>query len=199
MNEEKNAQAKLYYLYDNVIESVKNKFIALDFETTGLSSQTERIVEIGAVLYENGTITKTFNELVNPNHPISAEARRVNGITEDMMANAPSEQEIYPKFIEFLNDALDGNTYIVAHNARFEAGFITETFNRLGYKANFKFLDTLYLSKNLVPGLKDYHQATVAQHFNIINPHAHRAVTDATTCGNILLELIKIAEINNKK
>ncbi|HAB67292.1 MAG TPA: hypothetical protein DCE23_07995 [Firmicutes bacterium] len=195
MNEtEKNVTAKLYYINKDVISSVKKKFIALDFETTGIDSRVDRVVEIGAVIYENGKIIKTFDKLVNPNKLISPEASKVSKITNEMIENSPSETDLYPEFIEFLGNALNGEIYICAHNARFEIGFITETLNRLGYKGSFKFLDTLYISKILITGLKDYKQDTVASHFNIVNRQSHRACTDAETCGNILLELIKIAE-----
>lgn len=191
---EKNVTAKLYYINNEVKESVKKRFIALDFETTGIDSDTDRVVEIGAILYENGKIVKEFDELVNPNMLISPSASQVSHITNEMIASSPSEEEIYPKFIKFLGDALTGETYICAHNARFEIGFITNTLERLGYKANFKFIDTLYVSKTLLKGLKNYKQDTVAEHFNIVNKCSHRACTDAETCGNILLELINLKE-----
>ncbi len=195
MNE--NVKAKLFYINSSVIKSVNNKFIALDFETTGLNPKEDRVVEIGALIYENNQITKTFDTLVNCEKRIKPSASSVSKITNEMVASARSEQEVYPEFIEFLGDALDGNTYIVAHNARFEMGFICETFKRLGYKANFRFIDTLYVSKVLLQGLKDYKQDTVAEYFGIKNRLAHRACTDAETCGNILIKLIETA--NSKK
>lgn len=196
MTEDSNVTARLFYINKDVISSIKDRFIALDFETTGIDSKNDRIVEIGAVLYENGQITNTFDKLVNPNMLISPEASAVSKITNDMIAASPSEEEIYPEFIKFLDDAVTGEVYICAHNARFEMGFITEAFKRLGYDGNFKFIDTLYVSKILVKDLENYKQDTVAKHFNIVNRQAHRACTDAETCGNILLELVKIAEEN---
>lgn len=192
LNNVNNLNAKGYierkevYLYSSIVEMLKKKYIAFDIETTGLNPVEDRIVELGAVLFENGIPVKKFSSLVNPNKFISFEATRVNNISNEMIQNAPRENIIYPKLVEFLEDSLSGETVICAHNARFDIGFLSNTLERLGYSGNIKYIDTLSLSRNLIYGLENYKQSTVADYFDIINEEAHRAVTDAETCGKIL-------------
>ena len=204
LNNVNNLNAKGYierkevYLYSSIVEMLKKKYIAFDIETTGLNPVEDRIVELGAVLFENGIPVKKFSSLVNPNKFISFEATRVNNISNEMIQNAPRENIIYPKLVEFLEDSLSGETVICAHNARFDIGFLSNTLERLGYSGNIKYIDTLSLSKNLIYGLENYKQSTVADYFDIINEEAHRAVTDAETCGKILYRFLDY-EIKEKQ
>ena len=204
LNNVNNLNAKGYierkevYLYSSIVEMLKKKYIAFDIETTGLNPVEDRIVELGAVLFENGIPVKKFSSLVNPNKFISFEATRVNNISNEMIQNAPRENIIYPKLVEFLEDSLSGETVICAHNARFDIGFLSNTLERLGYSGNIKYIDTLSLSRNLIYGLENYKQSTVADYFDIINEEAHRAVTDAETCGKILYRFLDY-EIKEKQ
>lgn len=191
-------ECKEVYLYSSIVEMLKKKYIAFDIETTGLNPVEDRIVELGAVLFENGIPVKKFSSLVNPNKFISFEATRVNNISNEMIQNAPRENIIYPKLVEFLEDSLSGETVICAHNARFDIGFLSNTLERLGYSGNIKYIDTLSLSRNLIYGLENYKQSTVADYFDIINEEAHRAVTDAETCGKILYRFLDY-EIKEKQ
>lgn len=191
-------ECKEVYLYSSIVEMLKKKYIAFDIETTGLNPVEDRIVELGAVLFENGIPVKKFSSLVNPNKFISFEATRVNNISNEMIQNAPRENIIYSKLVEFLEDSLSGETVICAHNARFDIGFLSNTLERLGYSGNIKYIDTLSLSKNLIYGLENYKQSTVADYFDIINEEAHRAVTDAETCGKILYRFLDY-EIKEKQ
>lgn len=191
-------ECKEVYLYSSIVEMLKKKYIAFDIETTGLNPVEDRIVELGAVLFENGIPVKKFSSLVNPNKFISFEATRVNNISNEMIQNAPRENIIYPKLVEFLEDSLSGETVICAHNARFDIGFLSNTLERLGYSGNIKYIDTLSLSRNLIYGLENYKQSTVANYFDIINEEAHRAVTDAETCGKILYRFLDY-EIKEKQ
>lgn len=181
-----------------VLDSLKRRYIAFDVETTGLSAYTERIVELGAVVFENGAIVNQYSTLVNPGMPISASASQVNHITNDMLRNAPVEAQVYPAFINFLGDALSGSTIICAHNAKFDMDFLCETLKRLGYNGNIRYVDTLALSRKHLK-LDNYKQDTVATSYGIVNQNAHRAVTDAEVCGKILWELLKNQEAEIEK
>ena len=176
-----------------VFDSLNRRYIAFDVETTGLSAFTERIVELGAVVFENGTIVNQFSTLVNPGRPIPAAASQVNHITNDMLRSAPVENQVYPSFVNFLGDTLQGNTIICAHNAKFDMDFLSETLKRLGYNGNIRYVDTLALSRKYLK-LDNYKQDTVAASYGIVNQNAHRAVTDAEVCGKILWELLKEQE-----
>ena len=179
---------------NNTIESIKKRYIAFDVETTGLDPKTDRIIELGAVLFENGKIIKKFESLVNPEMSIPIQATYVNNITNDMIESAPKEQEVYLKFVEFLEDALNNKTAICAHNAKFDLDFLSETLMRLGYNANIEYIDTLLYSRKLIKGLSNYKQNTVASYLSIINEQEHRAVSDAETCGKIFWNLLNLKD-----
>ena len=193
-----NVYSNEVYLIPNIKEKLNKKYIAFDIETTGLSTIDDRIIELGAVVFENGKPIKEFSSLVNANKKISIDAMRVNNISNEILQEAPTEKEIYPKLIDFLGDALSGETIICAHNTSFDINFLVNTLERLGYSAKIKYVDTLKSSRELIYGLKNYKLATVAKHFDIANKESHRAVTDAEVCGKVLWQLLK-DEINVKE
>ena len=95
--------------------------IVLDTETTGLDYTKEKMVEFAAVRLENGKIKDEFQTLINPQQHIRKSSIAIHGITQDMVADAPTEAEIMPKILEFI-----GDYPIVAHNAVFDWMFINE-------------------------------------------------------------------------
>lgn len=175
------------------IESVCERFIAFDVETTGLSPMTDRIVELGVVIFQDGKVEKTFSSLVNPGVSLSKSASAVNHITNEMLLSAPLEKEIYPRLIEFLGEALYGNIIMCAHNAKFDFDFLSNTLSRLGFDADIKYIDTLSLAKKYLRGLNNYKQKSIETHLGLTNTASHRAVSDAENCGRILFRLLDIA------
>lgn len=174
-----------------VKEKMRKRYIAFDTETTGLSAQRDRIIELGAVLFENGEAVQMFRSLVNCHKKVPASASAVNHITNEMVQQAPEEETVYRDFVRFMGDALAQETIICAHNASFDMRFLTETLRRLGYSAQIRYVDTLSLSRKMVKGLPNYKQCTVCGHFGIDNENAHRACDDAKACGEILWELLR--------
>lgn len=173
---------------------LQNKYIAFDVETTGLNPSTDRIIELGAVIFENGVPIKSFSSLVNPGISVPSSATVVNHITNSMLKAAPDERSVYPDFIDFLGDAVSGDTIMCAHNARFDFDFLQNTLSRLGYDAELKYVDTLALSRRYIPGLVNYKQCTIEAHFGLENSSSHRAATDAEMCGRILHQILGIAQ-----
>lgn len=184
---------------NNVLSTLKQRYIAFDLETTGLSPYNDRIIEIGAVLYENGIPIRRYGTLVNAMVNIPSTASAINHITNQMIKNAPSEKEVYADLINFLGDALQEKTPICAHNAKFDMDFLSETLMRLGYNAKINYIDTLSLSRELLKGLINYKQDTVAVHLGLHNTSVHRAETDAEICGSIFEKLIEIMEKAQEK
>lgn len=187
------------YLNIETIEKLRKKYIAFDIETTGLNANVDRIIELGAVKFENGEIIDEFNSLVNAGVSNSFSAMAVNHITNEMITSAPKEDIVYDNLKNFLGEALNGEIIICAHNASFDISFLKETLERLNYTGTIKYIDTLSLSRKFIKDLPNYKQDTVAKHFNFINKEAHRAVTDATVCGQILWKLIEIGNIEFEK
>lgn len=165
---------------------LQKEFIAFDIETTGLSPIRDRIIELGAVLFNNGKKVKTFSSLVNCGVDISNDAESVNGITKEMIKNAPNEYEVFSNLIKFLGEAMQGKIIMCAHNASFDFGFLYNTFLRLGMKSDIKYVDTLSLSRKYIKDVENYQQRTLEEYLGLKNEMAHRAVYDAENCGEIL-------------
>ncbi|MCQ9210589.1 exonuclease domain-containing protein [Granulicatella seriolae] len=176
------------------VDGIRRKYIAFDVETTGLNPSLDRIIEVGAVLFEEGIQTKSFSTRVNPKVRISPSASAINNITNDMIKSAPNEQEVYSQLVKFLGDALDGETIMCAHNASFDFSFLNNTFSRLGYDAKIKYVDTLSLSRKYIKGIVNYKQETLEKYFGLKNAAAHSAKSDAEICGKILNSVLDIME-----
>ena len=158
----------------------------------------DKIIEVAAVLFENGEITQIYTSLVNPDVFVPYSVTAINHITNEMVQNAPKENIVFADLVEFLGDALKQQTSICAHNASFDMKFLSETLICLGYDGKISYVDTLSLSRSLIKGLHNYKQDTVAMYFGLVNNQSHRAATDAEICGKILLNLLQIEEKENK-
>lgn len=176
------------------IDSLKDEFFAVDVETTGLSPERNRIIEIAAVKFENGVPVDSYSTLVASVKHIPEAASRVNGITdEDLEFYGEDEISAYNQFTDFLGqDTLAGNICMVAHNASFDMAFIINSLKRLKYNEDvtLRYFDTLALSRKYLT-LPNYKQPTVAEYYGIVNDDEHRAEGDAITCGKILVQLLE--------
>lgn len=170
----------------------EKKFYAIDFETTGLSIENDRIIEIGLVRFDNNKITNQFNTFVNPECLISKEASAVNNITDEMVKHAPREKEAIDSMLGFLKSTSTPNEEIIfcAHNADFDINFLSNALKRCEVSIKLTYVDTLKESRKLIPRLNNYKLGTVADHFNIVNDKAHRANEDAIVSGLIFTKLI---------
>lgn len=171
--------------YDMKDQTVDSSFIVFDLETTGLSSETEKITEIGAVKVENGKITDRWSSFVNPENPIPANIVELTGITDEMVANAPKIDEALPQFLKFCEGSV-----LVAHNAKFDVGFIKKNAKDLNIPFNFSYLDTLQLARCLYPDLANHKLNTLSKHLNVLLENHHRAVDDAKATADIFVEML---------
>jgi len=149
--------------------------IVLDVETTGLDYTKEKIIEFGAVKLVNGEITEKFETLVNAKQHIRKSSEAIHGITEEMLADAPTEEEIFPKIFEFI-----GNYPIVAHNAIFDFSFLNRTSKRLYNKPlENHHIDTQIMFKEVYPQLESCGLESLMNTFNVDFSTRHRAFADA--------------------
>jgi len=165
------------------------EYVAFDLETTGLSSRTDRIIEIGAVIMKNGKEIDRFQTFVDPQRPLDQKIVDLTGITDKMLVGAPKIEEVLPKFLEFIGDRV-----LVAHNADFDTGFIRAECSRLGYDYGFTSADTLILSQNLLSQLNKFKLNIVANALSLPDFNHHRAGDDALTCGLVFANLVKKLE-----
>ena len=135
------------------------EFVAFDVETTGLSAVTDRLTEIGAVLFKGGEVRDKFSTFVDPKMPIPANITELTGIRDSDVAGAPSEAEAMRAFLDFA-----GGRPIIAHNASFDTGFMAAACERSGIRFEPVVLDTLVLSQRLLPELKRHKLDIVSKH-----------------------------------
>ena len=165
-------------------------FTAVDTETTGLSPETCRIIEIGAVRFDKSGLLSTFNTLVNPGCPIPGSSTYINHITDEMVASAPVIKSVLPDFISFV-----GNSILIAHNAPFDLLFINRELERSRMPSmENKAIDTLNLSRWAYPTSAHHGLQYLAQAMNIEAKNAHRACDDARVCSEVFLRCIKDTE-----
>ena len=174
---------------DNVVDlsnGMDSEYIVLDIETTGLSFRTEKITEIGAVKVKDGEIVDTFESFVNPEIPIPGRIVEITHITDEMVKNAETIDEVMPKFLEFI-----GDLKLVAHNADFDVGFLKYNAENLGLKMDNEYIDSLLLSRQLYPEFKKHKLGILAEKFEINVENAHRALDDVKTLVKVFKKLLE--------
>ena len=166
------------------------EFCVLDLETTGGSSEFEAITEIGAVKYRGGEEIGRFATLVNPQRAIPSFITVLTGITDSMVASAPTIDETLEPLLEFIGDSV-----LVAHNARFDVGFVNAALVRAGReRLSNRVLDTVGLARRLVGADVDNCKlATLAASLGLAHQPSHRAINDVLATGDLLHHLIERA------
>ncbi len=149
-------------------------YAIVDIETTGGSARIEKITEIAIYQHDGEKITGEFVSLVNPERNIPYFITNLTGISNEMVENAPRFFEIAREIIEFT----EGRTF-VAHNARFDYSFIRQEFKSLGYNFKRNILDTVALSRKLIPGHRSYSLGNICKDLDININGRHRAAGDA--------------------
>ncbi len=172
---------------------VEIPFVAVDLETTGLDpAGGDRIIEIAALRFHRGSILDSFVSLVNPQTPVKYGAYLVHGITDDMLARAPSFGDIYDGLLSFI----DGDV-TVFHNAPFDLRFLREEARIIGRRwVKTPVIDTLKLSRQLTGGGRGHSLQSLSKKLGMGQP-THRAMDDAHATGKILIELSCIERDNH--
>ncbi len=156
---------------------------AFDLETTGLSASWDRIVELGAIRWHNGQEIATYQNLINPQRTMPPAVIEIHGITDDDVKDSPTIEEKLPEFIEFLKTDI-----VVAHNARFDVGFLRCSCMRAGIPMpSLHYVDTCALTRRTFPGLTSYSLPTLRDHFGLGNDISHRALEDSRVCLQLFL------------
>jgi DNA polymerase III subunit epsilon len=164
-------------------------FVAFDLETTGLFAETDRIVELGAVRFDAaGREIERYQRLVNPERPMSPDAQAVHGLSDFDLAGEPPARDVLPEFVAFLGDP--ATTRLIAHNARFDTGFLGRELGRLGMPMPaHAVIDTLALARRLWPWAGTYRLDALAQRLDVPSDGAHRALADSLRVKALWLAL----------
>lgn len=179
-----NTAGALYGAYN---KPFNEETVVFDIETTGLSVQSCKITEIGAVKVKDGKVTEIFDTFVNPEIPIPPEITELTSITDEMVADAPKIKEALESFFEFVGSK---DKLLVAHNANFDTGFIRQAAKDCDMEFNNPYLDTVALSRFLNPTLKKHKLDILAEHYKLGDFHHHRACDDAEMLAYIYLKMI---------
>ena len=169
---------------------IEKELIVFDLETTGLSRENDRIIEIGAVKLKDMEIVDSFQTFVNPEMPIPDEISSLTGITDEMVEGAPKEKQAIEEFIKFA-----GSGVLIAHNAGFDTSFVRAACERQGIEYKFEFADTLELCRAALPHLRNHKLDTVAKEYKLGSFNHHRAIDDA----KMLAEIFKMLTANTAK
>ena len=167
-------------------QSLDDKYVVFDIETTGFSPEKNKIIEIGAVKVIGGEIVDRYSTFINPEVPIPFRIEELTSIRDDMVITSPTVDVILPQFMEFCTDCI-----MVAHNADFDMSFIKRNCALLGMECNPTIVDTVALARVLLPQLNRFKLDTVAKALNISLDHHHRAVDDAACTAEIFVKFIE--------
>lgn len=166
-------------------------FVVFDLETTGLSPARSRIVEIGAQKVDHLAMGARFETLVNPGVPLPVAITALTGIGRDEVRGAPDPDLAVRRFLSFAGDAV-----LVAHNARFDMGFLDRAVERLtGRRVAAPVVDTVWLARRLLGGRTTrFGLQPLAYFFGTSVTPCHRALADAAATAEILVALIGLAQ-----
>ncbi|EGA65185.1 3'-5' exonuclease [Vibrio brasiliensis] len=168
-----------------------NSVIVLDFETTGLSpNMGDRAIEIGAVKLINGEVVDTFQQLMNPGFRVSSFIEGYTGITNAMLANAPSCEEVMSQFHSFIAD-----DNLVAHNASFDKRFLDAEFDRINKDYLGDFACSLLVSRRLNQDAPSHKLGDLVRYKQIDNDGVfHRALADSQMTAKLWLLMLEDIE-----
>lgn len=153
-------------------------YVAIDLEMTGPEPGQDEIIEIGAVKFRDDTILETFQQFVQPRQSLPLKITRLTGITPSELVNAPRFNTVAPELVKFIK-----NYPLVGHSINSDLAMLQAqgmAFTQPAY-------DTFDLSTLLLPGLKKYTLAAVAEHLGIAHPADHRALNDAHVTRQVFL------------
>jgi DNA polymerase-3 subunit epsilon len=168
------------------------EFTIFDTETTGLDpAGGDRIVEIAAIRFRNISRISDFQVLINPARKMSEAAFLVNGISDEMLKDAPLMREVMPGFMKFIKGSC-----LCSYNAGFDMGFLNNELKLMGGESirDIVVVDILKMARRMLPGQEKYSLAYVADKLGIRTRQEHRAFSDAEITLEVFLRLKEIME-----
>ena len=168
-------------------------FVVFDIETTGPKMPPSRVMEIGAARVSAGRIVAEFQTLVNPLMPIPPFIVGLTGIRDEMVANAPTFEEVAADWLDFADTSV-----LVAHNAIFDVRFINHEVGHVfpGRRMMNSHICTVSLARQVLPELKSFRLGALAEHFAVPHRKRHRAGDDARATACVLLRLLEHLDEN---
>lgn len=155
--------------YNYTDKDLKN-YVVIDTETTGLSAQRDHIIEISALKIKNGEIIENYTSLVNPGIMIPKSSIKIHGITDKMVKDAPTIDQVLPEFIDFI-----GNQPLIGHNLSFDLRFINSYLDK---NINHDLADTMLIARKKLGFLPNHKLITLIEYFELGESQEHRSLSD---------------------
>jgi len=171
---------------------MENEVVVLDFETTGLSSDYDRIIEVGAAIVKGEEVIDTFSALCDPGVFIPSFITSLTGITNSMVAGMPAPEEVMTDFCDFL-----GDRPVLAHNASFDSRFLRAEMARIDVSVENPFLCTMLLARRLIHDTMDHKLGTLKHYINFKEKDGHkdhRALDDVEITVSLWLYMKNLVE-----
>ncbi|WP_044748085.1 ATP-dependent DNA helicase DinG [Bacillus alveayuensis] len=167
---------------------MNQRFVVIDLETTGNSPRSgDRIIQIGIVVIENEQIVERFSSFIHPERVIPPFIQQLTGINEELIEGAPRFQELAPTVAKLLE-----KSYFVAHNVSFDLSFLQAELQMAGFPLfSGPKIDTVELSRILIPTVESYKLSELAQALNLPHENPHQADSDAEVTAKLFLALLK--------
>ena len=166
-------------------ERIENlPLVIFDFETTGLNVKNDRIIEIGAVKFQNRKEVARYSTFVNPGRPLSSEITQITGITNDMLKDAPPMEHVLGEFHDLFRGCLG-----IAHNAEFDSQLLKWESMRLGIHCDYFIVCTLKMARQLVQ-LENRKLDTLAAHYGLTFESRHRSIGDILVTGGVFWKML---------
>ncbi len=186
---------RYYYTDYTRLSSLPTSYVCIDFETTGLYPERDRITEVAAARVSDGQIVDTYSSLVHSPVAIDAFVSNLTGITNEMIATAPEESDVIRDLIAFI-----GDLPVIGYNVSFDLGFLHYAAHRASLPCPRKNFDVQSYAKKGLPGRPGYKLGNVAEYLSVEQPDAHRALADVLTtvsCAEKLRDVV--AEVERQK
>lgn len=172
--------------------SVKKNYAVVDIETTGTDPKTDRIIQFGCVLIEEGKIVTHFSTDINPDQSIPPQIQTLTGITNQRVRRAPYFEDVAQTITNLLK-----NTVFVAHNIHFDYPFLSNELERCGMPPlTIPGIDTVELAQIFMPTSLSFRLKDLAEELHLVHENPHQADSDADVTAQLLLNLeSKIKEL----
>jgi DNA polymerase III epsilon subunit family exonuclease len=159
--------------------------VVFDFESTGLDTESDFIIEIGAEKLVNFEVVEEFSALIKPPVELSEQIIKLTGITPEMLDAKPLIAQVLPQFFEFIKGSL-----LVAHNADFDFRLMRAEASRLGYDIEWPCFCTLKMARELFPVIENRRLDTLANHYGLTFGSRHRSMGDVRVTSEILKKFV---------
>ncbi|MEK7435002.1 MAG: exonuclease domain-containing protein [Cyanobacteriota bacterium] len=166
-------------------------FVVFDLETTGLFPVSSKIIEIGAVKFNNLGVIDRLQSLIDPEILISPDSTKIHGIVDNMVEGKPLIQDYLPTFFDFIKDCV-----LIAHNSAFDASFISYSINKYAFNIpDNTIIDTIPISKKYIQSPSNYKLSNLVDFLDVEIPEEsnfHRALFDAECCMGVFNKLLEM-------